>query len=86
MKKFLLSAFAVLSAAILYADNQTEIFNRTTKYLDKGGILFQFHNTQNFSEQIEKIMQLGTANSQNNANIQLGMEFFKNFTNFFYNL
>lgn len=76
MKKFLLFAAVITSAITLIANEQTEIFNRTTKYLDKGGILFQFHNTQNLSKQLESLIQLGTENSQT-ANLQLGMEFFQ---------
>ena len=76
MKKFLLSAFAVLSAAILYADTQTEIFNRTTKYLDKGGILFQFHNTENLEQQFENFLLIGARNSTADS-LQPGMNFFK---------
>ena len=68
----------LMAAVLSYADSQTEIFNRTTAYLDKGGILFQFHNTEKLSQQIEKLMQLGVENSKN-VNAHIGMEFIRHF-------
>lgn len=79
MKKFLLLTAVVLSVITLSANEQTEIFNRTTKYLDKGGILFQFHNTQDLGRQFETLLQFSAQNSQT-ANLQLGIEFFKQFS------
>ena len=81
MKKFLLSAFAVLSAVMLYADSQTEIFNRTTKYLDKGGILFQFYNTENMEQQLESFLLLGAENSTA-CSLPLGINIFKQFSKY----
>lgn len=78
MKKILLTVFIGLTTAMIHADSQSEIFNRTTRYLDKGGILFQFHNTENLEQQFENFLLIGARNSTADS-LQLGMNFFKQF-------
>ena len=57
MKKILLTVFIGLTTAMIHADSQSEIFNRTTEHLDKGGIYFQYQNLENLSSQILTIIE-----------------------------
>ena len=72
----ILTFFLFCAVLYLYADTHEEIFDRTTKYLDRGGLTFQYQNLENLNNQVASLLDIF---GRNYVNDPIGQKIFKNF-------
>ncbi len=58
IKKITSVVCAVLICSSVFANSQKELFNRTAKYLETGGIHFQYQNLENLNGQLHFLIKL----------------------------
>lgn len=58
LKKIAAVLSMLLFGSVVFAGNQREIFNRTVKHLDMGGLNLQYQNLENLDEQITALLDV----------------------------
>lgn len=75
LKKINIVLSVLLLGTAVFAGNQREIFNRTVKHLDEGGLALQYQNLENLEKQLITLLDIG---SQSQANDPMRQMMLKN--------
>ena len=70
MKK-LLTFLMLCGAMLLRAESQEELFERTVKHLDKGGLTFQYQNLENLNKQVASLLDIFSKTYVNDSTQQM---------------